>query len=415
MKNFHIGFTCLGCGRHYETQQITYTCPSCGSNVDATYDYEAIRRAHTPAEILANGDQSVWRYMALLPLDARTLPEFKGRNTPLTTLGNSPLYRAHTLEQKLGADAIYLKDDGRLPSASFKDRASSMLVAVAVRDQRRIITLASSGNAAAAQATMCANTSTQAVIFVPQSAPEGKLIQMLIHGARVYVVRGTYNDAVAMAAAAAQKFGWYNRSTGVNPYTREGKKTAAFEIAAQLGDGARFVAPEVMIVPVGDGNIISGIHKGFSDLHALGWIEKMPRFIGVSATLAPCLYRAWQSGGEQISYVESNTIAGGIGVDQSCDGVAALRAIRNTGGAMLEATDEEMLGAMRVLARDAGVFTEPASAAAYVGLQKALASGAIHKGERIVLQLTGSGLKDAKSGLTAAGKPIHISSIDEVN
>ena len=167
-------------------------------------------------------------------------------------------------------------------------------------------------------------------------------------------------------------------------------------------------------MPVGDGNIISGVHKGFKDLLALGWIERMPRFIGVTAALAPALFQAWQSGTEHISRVESRTLASGISVDMPNDGIMALRAIRETGGTFIEATDEEMLDAMAVLGRDAGVFVEPSSAAAYVGLLKARRAGAIGADDEVVLQITGSGLKDTQSALRAAGKPTLVRSLDDI-
>jgi threonine synthase len=169
-----------------------------------------------------------------------------------------------------------------------------------------------------------------------------------------------------------------------------------------------FRAPDIVIVPVGDGNIISGVHKGFYDLHQLGWIEKMPRFIGVTATLAPSLYRAWRANATAFETIPSQTTASGISVDRPCDGLAALRAVGDTGGGLIEATDDEMIEAMRVLAARAGVFVEPASAAAYIGLVKGRTNGIIRAGDEVVLQLTGSGLKDTRSALRAAGKPIMV-------
>jgi threonine synthase len=313
------------------------------------------------------------------------------------------------METALGTRAIWLKDDSRLPSSSFKDRASSAVIARALHAGVQTICAASTGNAASSLATLCAGTGLRTVIFVPQSTPEGKLAQILIHGARVYAVRGSYDDAFELAMQASAEFGWYNRNTGVNPYTREGKKTAAFEICEQLllshssPPHPLFRTPDVLIVPVGDGNIISGLHKGFKELCAIGWIEHAPRIIGVTAALAPALYRAWEQGGEHIESAPSSTIASGISVDLPRDGVMALRAVRETGGMLVESSDEEMLDAMKVLARKAGVFCEPASAAAYVGLLKARRLGAIHADEEVVLQLTGSGLKDVRSALAAVG------------
>ena len=408
------GLRCTLCGALYGIGDArTCTCPADGGNLDAVYDYAAISRDIDPRLIAASPDRSVWHYAPLLPAIPadRTLP------TPLASFGWSPLYRAPRLESTLGVRTIWLKDDTRLPSSSFKDRASSMVIARAQELGAPIICAASTGNAASSLVTLCSGTALRMVIFVPQSTPEGKLAQILIHGARVYAVEGSYDDAFELAMQASRAFGWYNRNTGVNAWTREGKKTAAYEICEQLaageGEGKRaetpaaFRAPDAVVVPVGDGNIISGLHKGFKDLYALGWTSQVPRFVGVTASLAPALYKAWQSGGERLQTMPSITIASGISVDLPRDGVMALRAVRETGGIFVEASDEEMLDAMGILARDTGIFVEPASAAACVGLAKARQLGAIAPGDEVVLQMTGSGLKDVRSALAAVAGRIR--------
>ncbi len=412
LPDYLLGFRCLRCGALHAPGAVAYTCPHDGGNLDALYDYARIAAAIDPGELVGSPDQSIWRYAPLLPIG---LDPAHAR-TPLGSLGSTPLYRAPRIEERLAIRAIWLKDDSRLPSSSFKDRASALVVAQAMALSARTICVASTGNAAGALASMCAGTDLRAVVFVPEGTPEGKLAGILIHGATVYIVRGSYNDAVRLASAACERFGWYNRSTGVNPYTREGKKTAGFEIAEQLGRGAQtaFRAPDQVIVPVGDGNIISGVHKGFKELLALGWIMRMPRFIGVTAALAPSLYHAWRSGGETFLEAPSTTIASGISVDIPCDGVAALRAVRESGGVFIEAGDDEMLAAMSTLARDGGVFVEPACAAAYVGLVKARAMGVIGADDEVVLQLTGSGFKDIKSAVRAVAAPRIIGSLDDL-
>ncbi|MDW8395664.1 MAG: threonine synthase [Anaerolineae bacterium] len=416
MNPYLLGFRCSLCGVTYAPSEVTYTCPRDSGNLDALYDYERMRAELDPRWMVYSTDRSIWRYAPLLPV---VLPEAHLlMPTPLSRLGWSPLYRALGLERALNLRMLWLKDDSRLPSASFKDRASAMVIARALEAGYHTLCVASTGNAASALAALCAGLPLRVVIFVPEGTPEAKLAAMLIHGAQVFIVRGSYNDAVSMATEACARFGWYNRSTGINPYTREGKKTAAYEIAEQLAQAAPtpsgFRAPDVVIVPVGDGNIISGLHKGFRDLHALGWIDRMPRFIGVTAALAPSLYRAWQRGDDHFETIPSQTLASGISVDRPCDGVMALRAVRETGGALVEATDEAMLEAMRWLAAAAGVFVEPACAAALVGLTEALDCGLVSSEEEIVLQLTGSGLKDVRSALRAAGQPRTITSLDEI-
>lgn len=410
----HTGFQCVGCGAQHAITTLDGPCPACGGNLDATYDLARLAADVDPRAIAGAQDRSIWRFGPFLPVEAGAA--LSGVAEPMRRVGDSPLNRAHRLEARIGARAIWLKDDGRLPSASFKDRASAMVVARARETGRRVVATASSGNAAAALALMAACGGVQAVIFVPRGTPEGKLAQMLIHGARVYVVEGAYDDAVRMCEQACAKFGWWNRSTGANPYTREGKKTAGFEIAAQLGGaGAPFRAPDAVVVPVGDGNIISGVHKGFRELQAVGWIDRMPRFYGVTATLAPSLFRAWKAGVETFELLPATTIAGGISVDRPNDGALAIRAVNGSGGVFLEASDEEMLEAMMELARLEGVFVEPACAAAWVGCRKALAAGLIGADEEIVLQLTGSGLKDTRSALRAAGQPQRAFTLADVS
>ena len=195
---------------------------------------------------------------------------------------------------------LYIKDDGRNPTASFKDRASAIAV-VKVRELgREIITTASSGNAGAALAGMAASVGQPAVIFVPQTAPEAKVAQLLMFGASVLLVKGSYDDAFDLCLEASREFGWYCRNTGYNPFTLEGKKTAALEICEQL----KWKAPDRIFVSVGDGNIISGMHKGLKDLDELGWIDKMPRLMGVQAAGAAACYNAWRHHTEKITPVE---------------------------------------------------------------------------------------------------------------
>ncbi len=408
---FFHGFRCSLCGENVPPEAAVGPCRPCGGNLVGNYDHASLAATVDPAALGATADRSVWHYGPLLPLTPDlTLP------TPLTSLGWSPLYRAPRTEARLGQRRVWIKDDGRLPSASFKDRASSLVVAWAIATGRSTLAVASTGNAASALATMAAGTGVSAVIFVPAATPDGKLAMCLAHGATVFAVDGSYDDAVRLCGAACASFGWADRSTGINPWTREGKQTAGFEIAEQLGRdaGRPFRAPDVVVVPVGDGNIIAGVHQGFARLHELGWTERVPRFVGVTAALAPSLYEAWRSGTETLAPRPSTTLASGMSVDLPLDGVMALRAIRDTGGTVVEASDDEMLAAIAVLGTEAGVFVEPACAAALVGLHKGRDLGVVGETDEVVLQLTGSGLKDTASAIRAVGRPVVVRSLDEV-
>ncbi|MFN2156196.1 MAG: pyridoxal-phosphate dependent enzyme, partial [Anaerolineae bacterium] len=230
------------------------------------------------------------------------------------------------------------------------------------------------------------------------------------YGAQVLLVDGTYDQAFDLCLAAAPEFGWYNRNTGYNPYMSEGKKTVALEICEQLGDGRSWRAPDVVLVPVGDGCIIGGVHKGLSDLLALGLIDHMPRLIGVQAAGAAPLVDAWKRGldATEMAPVPVDTVADSIAAGLPRDRIKAMRAVRESGGAFLSVTDDEILDAIPALAQASGVFAEPAAAAAYAGLARAADGGIVDREDRVVVLVTGSGLKDVPAAKRAVGEPTVI-------
>lgn len=406
-----LGFKCTICGAEYAPGQVEYVCPKHGDTgiLDTVYDYPSIARQTSPAQ-LANqqtaASLNLFRYKPLLPIR----PE--SEELPLQ-IGWTPLVRAPRLEAKLGLREVWIKDDGRNPTASFKDRPSAIVVVKALEEKRGVVTTASSGNAGAALAGMAASVRVPAIIFVPASAPQAKVAQLLIYGATVFLVKGNYDVAFELCLAASKTFGWYCRNTAYNPFTIEGKKTAAFEICEQLTlssvPRARFhvpgwAAPDRIFVSVGDGNIISGWHKGLVDLMSLDWIDSMPKLMGVQAEGASACYAAWTAGADDVSPVQATTIADSISVDLPRDGRRALRAVRQTGGAFVTVSDDSILSAMRDLAQGVGVFAEPAAAAAYAGLVESVRAGQVSSSERVVVVITGSGLKDVPSAVKAAGQ-----------
>ncbi|MBI3762658.1 MAG: threonine synthase [Chloroflexi bacterium] len=421
--SFVLGYKCSLCGAEYALGEVEYICPKHGDmgNLDVMLDYAAINRASSPATVGESRDFSIWRYAPLLPVENRGFGESNGSN-PLFSVGWTPLYRAKRVAASLGLRHVWIKDDGRNPTASFKDRASAVAVVRALEIGAKVITTASSGNAGAALAGMAAAVGLPAVIMVPQTAPQAKVAQLLMFGATVILVKGPYDDAFDLNLKSAKEFGWYCRSTGYNPFTLEGKKTAAFEICEQLGRNPnskaqtpKWQAPDRIFVSVGDGNIISGIHKGLKDSFALGWIDKMPKLMGVQAERSAAVYNAWKAGTETIAPVDATTIADSISVNLPRDGVRAVRAATQTGGAYVAVSDDEILGAMRDLARGVAVFAEPAGATAYAGLVKAVREKMIDPNESIVVVNTGNGLKDVKSAMQAAGEAVRIDpTLDEV-
>ncbi len=385
---------CLVCGKRYAPDAVDYVCPLHGDDgvLSVNYDYAAIGRRLSPEALARTADTTMWRYRALLPVDdAAALP-------PLT-VGGTPLYRTRALGDELGLSHLWVKDEGRQPTASLKDRASALAVVKAKEKDATVITTASTGNAAAALAGICASVGQRNVIFVPESAPQAKIAQLLAFGAEVVLVQGSYDQAVELCLAAAKTYGWYNRTTGYNPYMTEGKKTAAYEICEQLG----WQAPDRIFVSVGDGCIIGGLHKGLMDLMALGWIERLPRLMGVQAEGSNYLSAAWRRGEAVLTKpaIFAETLADSISAGLPRDRIKAMGAVTQTDGAFLEVNDEQILAAIPTLAAKTGIFAEPAAAAAYAGLAKAVRTGEISTDERIVVISTGSGLKDVASAMKA--------------
>lgn len=406
MQKF-TGYTCSICGHHYGPEEVTYTCPKDGGNLDVVLDYEAIRKKYQPGDLISRSNPSIWRYLPLLPVSA---PE--GDGTPLHVVGGTPVYNLSRLAEQMGLKHLWLKDESRNPTASFKDRASAVVVTRARQIGAKVVVTASTGNAGAALAGTAAAVGQEAIIFAPKSAPPAKVAQLLVFGAKVILVDGTYDDAFDLTVKASQEFGWYCRNTGYNPFTVEGKKTAAFEIwefmQNQKSNGLRATAtgattpvsekPLVIFVSVGDGNIISGIHKGFKDLYTLGWITRMPRIIGVQAVGSAAIANAFHAGVETITPVSANTLADSISVDLPRDGVRAVRAASQTGGTYITVPDEEILKAIAALGK-MGIFAEPAGATAFAGLVAAKQQGLLEPDAPVLVMNTGSGLKDVRAAM----------------
>lgn len=393
----HIqGLKCVSCGKEYEQKGMQYLCPACRGNLDVVYSYKTIAKTLTRKSLAADPNFSVWRYWDLYPLSDR-------KNIMPLQIGWTPLYRPSRLEKKLGLKTLFLKDDGRMPSASFKDRASSVAVAKALELEFQVIAGASTGNAASSTACLCASLGISPTIFVPKTAPKAKVAQLLVFGARVFAVEGTYDMAFDLCGEACAEYGWYNRNTGYNPYTREGKKSVSFEICEQLG----WKVPDWVFVPVGDGNIISGVWKGFRDLRGVGLIDRLPKLAACQSALSDAVAKAVLSDGK-IRPVSATTIADSISVDLPRDGEAAVKAVRESKGTAVTASDEEILEAIITIARGAGVFAEPAGATAYACLEKARAAGKVKDGETVVCLVTGNGLKDVASAMKVAGEPTPV-------
>jgi len=385
-----LGYRCVRCG--VERPEVgPGWCVDCGPLGTQTvlYDFELVASRISKASLAADPDPSPFRYRALLPLpaDAPRLPLEPWR-TPVI------------MAPRLGFPGeLAIKDDGRLPSSSFKDRATFVAISRALASGSRGIVCASTGNAASSLAAFAAAAGIPATILVPAAAPRPKLAQVLIAGARVIPVDGSYDDAFDLSLELAAALGLELRSTGVNPYLAEGKKTAALEIAEQYD----WEPPDVIAVSAGDGCIIAGLAKGFLDLKALGWIEKLPRLIGVQAEGSAALTRAFKAGLKEPESVQASTLADSISVNLPRAGIQALAGVRACAGEFITVSDEEILGAMRSLAAATGIFAEPAGATAVAGLLSLGARGGL-TGQRCLAINTGSMLKDTASALRALGE-----------
>jgi threonine synthase len=392
--NHVTALRCTVCATAYSPAEAIYTCPKCDGTLDIEYDYDRVA-ASWNADALRDVAPGVWRYKTMLPI------AFDAPVPPLI-VGSTPLYKSESIAQSLGLREVWIKDDGRNPTGSLKDRASTLVVARAMHEGRETVTTASTGNAGAALAGIAASVGMKTVIFAPSTAPQAKVAQLLIYGATVLLVDGTYDNAFDLCLGASKQYGWYSRNTGFNPYTTEGKKTVSLEICEQLAGGrGKFAAPDRIFVSVGDGSIISGVHKGLRDLLALGWIDHMPKLVGVQAEGSAAMYHAWKNNIDPTAMqpIDAHTVADSISAGLPRDRIKAMNAIRQTNGLYMTVTDDEILAAIPLLAQQSGVFSEPAGATAYAGLLKLAQAGEIHPDERVVVLITGSGLKDIASAM----------------
>lgn len=388
---------CLICGKEYPADN-RFTCEFCGIQgiLDVQYEYDAVCSQLTSA--LPHRSFDHWRYIELLPVDT-SIP------LPHLHLGWTPTYVVPRLAKHIGISKLYLKDDGRNPTNSFKDRASSVGVMKAIEFGFDTVACASTGNAASSLAGLSAAVGLRCYIFVPEQAPEPKVVQLLIFGATVFRVQGTYEQAFNLCGEACQKFGWYNRSSGINPYLVEGKKTAGLEIAEQMKNNL----PDWVVVSVGDGCTIGGIGKGLQEMKTLGFIDRVPRLLGVQAEGARPIVDAFVSGQDLIPS-KVNTIADSIAVGTPRNWRRAIQQVRASHGEMIAVSDEDILDAMRTTARLGGVFGEPAGVTGVAGLKKAVEQNIVKSNETAVVVITGNGLKDIQSAKQAAGKEYLVES-----
>jgi threonine synthase len=359
------------------------------------YDYDAVGSTLKP-EAMAQRPNHIGRFKELLPIEEKV-------GLPPQPVGQTPIVPAPRLAKKLGVAELLLKDDGRNPTASFKARASAVGVSRALSTGAETIACASTGNAASSLAGMASGVGLPAVIFVPDAAPAPKVAQLLVFGATVFKVKGSYDEAYDLCEAACAEFGFYNRNCAVNPYLVEGKKTCGLEIAEALGEQM----VDWVVMSVGDGCSLAGTWKGLLEMKTLGFIPRLPRILGVQAEGARPVMDAFQSG-EDLKVITPHTVADSISVGHPRNWKKAVGAVKAADGQFVAVSDEAIDEAMVQSARLGGVFGEPAAAASVAGVKAAREAGIIEPGARVLAVITGDGLKDIQGALRVVGRPIEV-------
>ena len=389
-----FNYICSECGLRFNIEPDRYVCALCSERQADNQPLCGVLEVELQGTAVGN-DLDIGK---LLPVDKRFFPSIP--------VGNTPLWEPDALRAELGFDALYIKDDGANPTSSFKDRASYLVSAFAKQYGIDTIVVASTGNAGSSMAGIGAAAGQKVILFLPKTAPSAKLIQALQYGAIVHRVDGNYDQAYDLSLAYTQVVGGMNRNTAYNPMTIEGKKTVALELFRQLKK-----APDVLFVGTGDGCIVAGVYKGFRDLKQLGCIEDIPQIFSVQSDTSDALYRAFKTG--RFENLPTHTVADSICVDVPRNGIHALNQLRTYGGKVITVSDEMILASQARLSRSTGLFTEPASAAAFAGFLKIKSE--LPRDAVIVILATGNGLKDSAAAARGIAMPERIiRSLDDI-
>lgn len=396
--NAKFSYKCNDCGKLIPAGGISYLCPDCSAKQQPGQPPAGILKVvYDPFFIRGKSFSALKesRFLELLPLNSlQSLPNLR--------TGNTPLYEIEKLDGIPLEHSLLLKDDSQNPTFSFKDRASAIVSAFARENGIEILVAASTGNAGSSLAGMCAAQGQKAVIFVPASAPRAKLTQILMYGATLVPVDGNYDMAFDLSIEATRLFGWYNRNTAYNPLTIEGKKTVSLELFGQLNQRV----PDRIFVPVGDGVIISGVYKGFEDLMAMGLIDRMPVIVAVQAEGSSNLIDNLGAG--EFKARPSSTIADSISVDIPRNFSMAAAYLLKYQGETIKVSDQAIINASSALAKNTGLFSEPAAAAAFAGYEAYAQQNRLPEASVNVVLLTGSGLKDLNAVQSLLNIPVPV-------
>jgi threonine synthase len=359
---------CRECGKEYPATKI-YACEDCFAPLDSTYDYESLQLTRRD---FRERPKNIWRYFELLPISNRS-------NVVDLGVGYTPLHQADRLGKTLGLKNLYIKDDTVNPTYSFKDRPVAVAVSKALEFNATAIGCASTGNLAASSAAHAAKAGLPCYVFVPNDTEHNKIVQIGAYGANILTVNGTYDEANRLAIQVSEEYNWVFPNFNVRPYYVEGSKTLAFEVCEQLN----WNPPDHVIVPTGSGALLCAIGKGFDEFKTLDLIED----VNIKITSAQ---------------------PHGLAIGDPGDGAYVIKRVKESGGLAESATDEEIVEAIKLLARTEGVFAEPAGGVTVAVLKKLIENGDISSDETIVCYVTGNGLKTPQAILNRIPQPMEI-------
>jgi threonine synthase len=374
---------CSSCGEKHESDKIQTVCKKCGKPLFARYDLEAVKNSLTKSELIGR-EATMWRYFELLPIKNR-------KNIISLGEGWTPLTETPKIGTKIGLKNLWVKDEGIIPTGSFKARGLGMAVSKAKELGIKSVALPSAGNAAGAMAAYGARAGIEVYVFMPKDAPKVNIIECQKVGAKVTLVDGLISDAGKLVKDGMNQMKWFNMATLGEPYRVEGKKTMGIEIAEQLD----WKLPDVIIYPTGGGTGIIGMWKVFDELEKLGWIgDERPRMVSVQAEGCAPIVKAYVEGKKESTFFpNAETIASGLRVPKALGDFLVLIAARESGGKCIAVSDMEIMESISEISKEEGIFVCPEGAATYAALKKMVAEGSVDKKERVVLFNTGSGLK----------------------
>ena len=396
-RHFVEGLTCRDCGKKYKLDDH-YVCPECFGRLEPTYNYAAVKRQLTRGLIYSR-PHNIWRYIELLPVTR--YPRVGHHN------GWTPLVRASRLARHLGVRELYIKNDAvNAPTLSYKDRVVPVALSRALEQGKSLFACASTGNLANSVAAHAAQAGLPCAVFIPAHLEQSKIIASQVYDPTVIAVDGNYDQVNRLCAELVGRHpDWAIANVNLRPFYAEGAKTLAFEVAEQLG----WEFPRHIVLPVAGGTLLPRVHRGFDEMRKVGLVEgELPAIHAAQPEGCSPVVDAFVNKLDRIRPQKPNTIASSLAIGDPADGYSVLETLRATGGSAAAVSDEEILDAIKLLARTEGIFTEPAGGTTLAGTIRLIESGVIGREESVVVAITGNGLKTASALAGSLAAPIPV-------